>query len=434
MTNLIRVVGYLAGSFRRLNFKKNDLIKYQEKKLRSVVKYAYDNVSYYHEKLKNENISPSSIKSLPDLNKLPVIKKEEFRNLPPEKILSSKYSFDIGKLRKVRTSGSTGTPLTIYLAPRESDWRKAIYMRANIVCGQKPLDKWVVITNPIHFGDTTKIQKIIGVYSQSCVSVFESIDNQLKVLEKIQPEILDGYSSAIYLLAKHAKENDRILKPKIIFGNAEIVTKKSIKKIEEVFQAPYYDQYGCAEFNRTAWQCREGEAYHMDVDSVLTQIVDEDNQEVSLGEKGAIIQTSLFNYAMPFIRYEVGDMGTISEDECNCGINLPLLSTIEGRRDDLIYLPNGGIISPRAFSVAVFNFKDYDYIDYFNIVQKKIDLIELKIKLKEGIDEKKFSDGLYNQLIQTIGLSRDIMNIEIIDEVEKTKTGKIGLVTSEIAR
>jgi phenylacetate-CoA ligase len=436
MANIFRTLYLLILARRRLHWDADRLRKHQEKMLRSVVRYAYDSVPFYHEKFKRCGIKPENIKTLEDLAKIPVVRKDEFRQQSSDRLVSRNIS--LSKLRKLKTSGSTGRPLEVLISGYEDDWRKAIYMRANLFCGQKPRDKWVVIAGPAHRGDTTKIQQILGIYARKHISVFEKPAVQAQLVKKFHPDILDGYSSALYLLAKELEKiGCEGVKPKMIFGNADVIDDLSRDFIEKMFDAPFYDQYGCVEFNRTAWQCPEKIGYHMDVDSVFTQFVDENGEEVSAGERGRIVQTSLFNYAMPFIRYEVGDVGVFLEEKCPCGIVLPLMKEIEGREDSFIVLPDGQVLSPRNFTVAMSMFRFYSFIEQFQIMQKRVDFFEVYLKMrKSNVDNNIVRSELVDHFVRILnlkGINVDF-NVNFVDEIPLSKSGKLMAVVSEVNR
>lgn len=159
------------------------------------------------------------------------------RKITPRQRVS--LEFDVRQLKVVRTSGSTGEPFQVYITKAEDEWRKAIYMRANISCGQKPRDRWVVITGPHHFHDTTNIQRRLGIFAQRCVSVFADVEKQVLFVEKEKPNILDGYSGSLFLLAQAFKEREIRVTPRIIFGTAELIGDWERKFIEDVFGGPF---------------------------------------------------------------------------------------------------------------------------------------------------------------------------------------------------
>jgi len=434
MTNFPRLLWYLAGAIRRLYWDSQKLRKYQEKRLRSVVRYAYNFVPFYHGKIREAGISPSDIKTLEDLSKLPIIRKDEFRLENPRRLVS--VEFDIEKLKVVRTSGSSGKPFQLYINSAEDDWRKAIYMRANISCGQKPRDNWVAITAPHHFLDTTNTQRRLGIFAQTCISVFADINEQMRLVNEAKPDILDGYSGSLLLLAKgFQKGRVETIRPRIIFGTAELIDNVSRRFIEQMFNAPFYDQFGCSEVDRTAWQCPEKTGYHMDVDSVITQFVDDEGNDVSSGERGEIVYTSLFNYSMPLIRYAVGDIGVPSDEKCPCGRSLPLMEVVEGRKDSLLLLPDGQLLSPRTFTVALSMFELYNQIERFLVVQEKVDLFKIYIKKKDiGVNEDVLGSGLLMHFGRMLNskLNEVKFDVKFVEDLPVNKTGKHRAVVSEL--
>jgi len=434
MANLLRILYYLTRAMKRAYWNGDKLRRYQEKRLRSVVRYAYNFVPFYHEKIREAGISPSDIKTLEDLSKLPIIRKDEFKLENPRRLVS--VEFAIEKLTVVRTSGSTGKPFQLYINSAEDDWRKAIYMRANISCGQKTRDNWVVITAPHHFSDTTNTQRRLGIFAQTCISVFADINEQMRLVNEAKPDILDGYSGSLLLLAKEIqKRGAETIKPRIIFGTAELIDNVSCGFIEQTFNAPFYDQFGCAEVDRTAWQCPEKRGYHMDVDSVMTQFVDDEGNNVSSGERGEIVYTSLFNYSMPFIRYAVGDVGVPSDEKCPCGRSFPLMEVVEGRKDSLLILPDGQLLSPRTFTVALSMFELYNQIEQFRVIQKEVDLFKIYIKKKDGgVDENVLESGLLMHIRRMLNskLNDVKFDVEFVEDLPANKTGKHQAVVSEL--
>lgn len=433
MVNIFKILYFLRQANKRLYWDGGKLQRYQDKRFRSVVKFAYDNVPFYHDYYKKHNVDISSIQRLQDLSRLPIVKKDEFKAQSPKQIVSIQY--DLSKLKRVRTSGSTGTPFEVYINQTENAWRKAIYMRANIACGQKPRDRWVVLTSPTHFHDTTYIQRKIGVFAQNCISLFEPTEQKIQQITAAKPDVMDGYSSSLVMLAKEMQKiNLSTIKPHVVFGNAEFIDQNSKQCIEDAFGAPYCDQFGCAEIDRSAWQCLERQGYHMDVDSVITEFVDKDGDGVSAGERGEVAYTSLFNYAMPFIRYAIGDIGVPSDDTCSCGRNLPLMKIVEGRKDSFLKFPNDRVFSPMIFNYAISTFNRYKDIDQFQIHQKTTDFINVNLKIREpSINKESFAFEFDRHLKKFFDLPDDVQfNISFVDEIQLSKNGKLRSIWSDL--
>lgn len=433
MRNYLRALYYLYGMMRRAYWDRHKLLLHQNKELKKIVNYAYGYVPFYNRLFKKSGIKPRDIRTLEDLNKLPIIRKDEIiKN--SDAVISKK--FDVNNLQVRATSGSTGQPLRVFMSNKEDEFRKAKHLRANISCGQRPKDRWVTITSPTHFSEVTKTQQLLGIYTPVFISVFDDIDTQISNIEKMKPDILDGYSSSLLLLAREIKRRDiETIKPRIIIGGAELIADSSRQFIEEAFDAPFYDQYGTIEMERMAWQCCAKLGYHIDADAMIVQFVDKNGEEVSEGESGEIVCTSLFSYAMPFIRYAVGDIGTPSDEVCSCGRKLPLMKVIEGRKDSILVLPDGRLLSPRAFTITMNMFKLIRHIEQFQIVQKKRDFFEIRLKKKDkAVDEKGLETELTAHLRKMLSLEAHEVTFEMrfIEDFNLDKSGKFKIVISEM--
>jgi phenylacetate-CoA ligase len=435
MTNYVRALWYLYSLQRHGLWSPEKLRNYQNKMVKRTIEYAYRHVPFYHDQLNKMGIAPSEIKAVQDLARLPVISKDEIRN-NLQSMISQEYTPERLKMRS--TSGSTGKPLFFYVSQDELEFRKAKHLRANISCGQKAFDHWATITAPHHFAESTGLQRVVGLYSPRPISVFDDVAKQVSLAEGIRPDILDGYSSALYLFARELERKPRNkIKPRFIIGGAELIDDSSREFIETTLCAPFYDQYSSVEMERMAWQCPCRQGYHIDADAMVIQIVDKRSEDVSLGESGEIICTSLFNKAMPFIRYAIGDIGVFSADRCDCGRPFPMMKVIEGRKDSLILLPDGRMIAPRTFTIAMNSFKFYSQIDQFRIVQEKRDLFRFVIKMKEPfVEEEKFRSELESHFRRMLGLvsSSVAFEFELVDSIPLDRSGKLMAVMSRVRK
>lgn len=435
MFNYFRVPYYFYSMIKRAYWDYERLLEHQEKELRKVVKYAYDYVPFYHKKLKELRIKPGDIKTLKDLKKLPIIEKDEIRSNVEENISKE---FNKNDLRMLSTSGSTGKPLHVFVSEQEDVIRKVKHLRANISCGQKLRDRWAAITSPSHFAEAPKLLRLLGIYAPTFVSVFYDTETQFSTIKRMEPDVLGGYASSLLLLAKEArKKGVEAIKPRLVFSGAELIDDVSRQFIEEVFDAPLFDQYAIVELERIAWQCPERRGYHVDADLIITQFVDENGDEVSTKESGQIVCTSLFNYAMPFIRYAVGDIGVPSDEKCPCGRTLPLMEVVEGRKDALLLLPDGRLMAPITMITMMYLFKLFGCIDQFRIIQKKTNLFEVRIKKKDNnVDERTIESELVAHIKRTLNIDAYDITFEIkfVDDIPLDETGKFTAIVSELKK
>jgi phenylacetate-CoA ligase len=115
--------------------------------------------------------------------------------------------------------------------------------------------------------------------------------------------------------------------------------------IEEAFGAPIYDTYASIEFNLLAWQCRQTGGLHTCDDGVVMEIMD-GARAVREGEEGEVVGTDLHSYAMPMIRYRLGDIATKGRSPCPCGQPFSTIRSIRGRTIDCFTLPDGRVMHP----------------------------------------------------------------------------------------
>jgi phenylacetate-CoA ligase len=436
MRNYPRVIRYFFDCLQRSKWNKSKIEEYQNKKIRKVIKNAYENVPFYKKLLDEANIDPSTIKTKKDLNKIPVVRKNKMKQVDPNSLISTK--FNVMNLKKLQTGGSSGEPFSFYLSREEEDWRQAISLRPNFLCNQRPWHQWVTIIDGEYASGITYYRNKIKIFPQTMVSAIWNVKDQLKAVQRLKPDILDGFSSSLWLLAREV-DSQKInnIKPKIIFGTGELITTSSRQYLEKVFNAPYCDQFGCMELNRTAWECKEHTGYHMDIDSTIMQFIDKNGEEVAFGEKGEIVYTSLFSYSMPFIRYGIGDVGIPTDVECSCGVTLPLMKMVEGRSNSFIIFPTGEIVSPWVIIEHLKAFQLTKEIDKYRVIQRSKNLIEINIKKNENvIDENKIAtflitnlrDGLQN--IEKINLSDVEIKVNFVEELKTTKRGKQNVIQS----
>jgi phenylacetate-CoA ligase len=443
MLNPTRISLYLLEAMRRGKWNRQRLIRYQNRRLRKVVQYAYANVPFYHRLFKTVGVTPSEIRSVKDLNRLPVVRKNDLKKEPYFNLISTEFSDT--HLKILKTGGSTGEPFAFYISDKEDEWRMADYLRANISCGQRPWDRWVAVLDvdrtSEHAYALVLVQRAIRFFVKNIIPVTWNREEQLTAIEKLKPEILDGFSSALWLLAREMElKNRKLIHPRMIFGSGELISMSSRKYLETVFEAPYYDQFGCAEIARSAWQCPEKNWYHIDMDSVAMQFVGNDGEEVGSGERGEIVYTSLFNYAMPLIRYGTRDIGTPLDGYCPCGRSLPLINVVEGRENSFLVFPNGHIVSPMSFIETLKAFLLVKEIEQYRIVQDKVDKITILVKkANEEINESRVRNWLLANIFhdlpraENVDLSAITFEVKFVDKLPLTQRGKMNVVTSNVS-
>jgi len=405
--------------------KPSELEEIQRKMLKGIIKHAYENVPLYHRKFDSVGIKPEDIKAVEDLQKIPITSKEEIRDNFPEGVIAR--GINISKCWTPRTGGSTGIPLTVVYDKKAENYEKAVALRPNLSCGQKIMDKWVNITNPARIGPKKWFQ-YFNIFNPIAISAFLDAKEQISLIEKINPAVLSGYSSSLWLLAKEIDNtgNDKI-HPRLIFGDAEFLDGDMRQFINSVFGVEMCDLFGCVELARTAWECPEHCGYHIDIDAVVMEFLS-DGEVIASGERGEIVYTGLYNYSMPLIRYAIGDVGIPSNEKCPCGRGLPLMKIVEGRKDDFVVLQDGRVISPRVFGILM---KCISGIDQYKIIQESREKIVVQLLPSNNSSQETIIKETKKEIRNVLG-ENILVEIDIKEEIPRESSGKLRKVVSKV--
>jgi phenylacetate-CoA ligase len=403
----------------------SELEKMQMKRLRAILEHAYESVPFHHRRFDMAKVKPRDIKSIQDLHKIPILTKSEVR---------SNFNSLISKRTNLRlcvkeeTSGSTGIPLTIIANKQLSYLIGANRLRHYVENGGKLFrDKYAFLTSR-KLSDGRSILgsflKHLGIFRRVRMCTQDQMETIFGSLVDFEPDVIECYPSFLLLLAREIEKEGKLICPRLIFGGGELLDCGSRRMINSTFENEMLDIYGCTEGGDIAWECSEHAGYHTNVDLIVTEFI-KDGEHVTAGESGEIILTPLFNYAMPLIRYRIGDIGTPSNEYCPCGRRLPLMKVIEGRHEDFIVLPSGRIITP---SVTSRYFENIEGIAEYKIIQKKRDEFIIQIVLEE-----RHNDYLLTQLSDRFkkGFREDVtINIEVLDVIPRK--GKLRRVVSKL--
>ena len=411
-------------------FSSSDVIKQVvTNKTKEIVYYAYEHVPYYHDKWAKEHIKLSEVKGRDVLKKLPVLSKEEI--LRNEKLLVSKE--DLGLLYTRKTGGSTGMTLHFKKEAKALAINDAIMWRCyrwyGIDIGDRQVRFWgVPVTSKLRWKEQLKdfvLNRIrisaFDISKQSCLK-------QYRRIKKFKPAYFYGYTTAIYGFCSYMKElgiDLNELNLKAVICTAEKMYPHHRKLFNEVFDCPVVDEYGCAEHGIIAFQCRKGNM-HVMADHLCVEFLDENDHPVKPGETGRVVITDLDSYAMPLIRYDIGDMGRPSEKQCSCGITLPLMEIVEGRKEDFIRTTDGKLVHA---AYLCYTLKD-DTVHEFKMYQKAIDKLHVQI-VKSPLFNNQSEKMLENKLRTALGGQVNI-SFEYLDRIPREKSGKLRYFVSEI--
>jgi phenylacetate-CoA ligase len=415
---------------------REEIERLQTKNLRTIVRHAYETVPYYRRVFREKGLSPSDIKNVDDLVKLPTISKANIRENFQD-FLSR--SFPRNRLVPY-TSGGSGDQIKFYLTKEQLSWEIAAEYRAYDWAGYRLGDRCFLFWgSPIDLAKHRKLAKRITrnleriFIADTYVISIEVLDRFAQQLESFNPEIVRGYTTSVYMMAKHLLERGvDSVRPRAVITTAETLFDSMRKTIEDAFGCPVFDYYGSREVGALAAECEEHSGYHISAENVVMEFV-RDDEHVDAGEKGVITLTSLRNFGMPFIRYKIGDVGTPFNEGCPCGRGLPLMSSIEGRVSEFLaaYDKKSGSIVPvgpvyPVFILALMHLP----LESVRVTQESLDKVVFRAVKAKNYSHKD-TDFLIDYFHKVFGDNIEI-EVEFVDSLPPLPSGKRSVFISKI--
>ena len=408
-----------------------ELKEEQEKQLRYVINFAYKNVPYYHRLFNDLKLSPEDVKKVEDLEKLPILTKEiikqNWEDFKPVNLNKLKYY-------EAATGGSTGTPFKYRLSKFDRFLAGALLYRGWGYGGYELGDKMVFLAGAsLDIGTKSYLAKRVHEVARNIkmVSSFDMGEKEMRdyvgVVNSFKPKVIRGYASSIYFFAKWVEEtNLEIHQPLAVFTTAEKLYPDMREKIGTVFSCDVYDAYGLNDGGLGAYECSEHSGLHIDTERSIMEVVDKEGNQLECGEC-EMLATSLYNFAMPFIRYDTGDLGSITNEVCSCGRGYKLLKELVGRSVDVLVTPEGKNVHGWFF-LYIF-WEHCKGVKEYQVVQEKLDRIAIKI-----VPEDDFDDKQLDKIREIVRERSEGWNVEFkfVDTIERTGAGKYKFIINNI--
>jgi phenylacetate-CoA ligase len=414
------------------HWERSELESWQLERMNALLSQARENSAYYAMALAPFQLP---LRSLDEVAKLPVLNKQNIRenfdalqcrNLPRSRFVKS------------RTGGSTGEPTYYFWDKQGMDWNRASVYRsaewAGVALGER-----TVHMSGSHF-DYTQAQALhnrlvyfLQRYRDYSVAFLtqELLERYFVELNKFRPSSIWGYASGLNVFAQYIEKNHPgapFEYLKAIVTSSETLLPQHRQRINRVFGADkVHDNYGSREMYIGA-ECHAHDGYHLHADVLYVEVVDKLNRPCAPGEVGRILLTDLANHAFPFIRYEIGDVGSMAgAARCKCGVTLPRLQSVQGRVADLIVLPDR-VLTPPNFATL---FSDFPGIRSYQIRQDKIDKIDVFVVPGEAY-EASVGEYVIGAIRQMVG-GQATVELHEVPDIAVPESGKRRYVVSAIA-
>ncbi len=404
-----------------------EIRNFQDLKVRELYQHAINTVPFYRSLYKSHGLTADSVSGTEDLRKLPILEKAIARD--QQKAMISE-AFRKGSLPLQSTSGTTGTPITVPFTIDGLAFQWAIWWRHKSRFGLKPDDKHLSFTGKSMVPAKQKKppywrHDIFG--HRVCLSVYHISDLTVQpILEYLNSKsfaYFTGASSGMYTLSNALEKNGLHLinKPKMIVSGADLLLPKFSESFERNFGAAVTEQYGMVEFAANMAKCEKGN-FHTDFECGYIESIPIENTPFH-----KLILTGWGNPAMPFIRYEVGDLAIPMKAPCPCGRQSASYKSIDGRLEDFIVTPDGRrLMGMNQVLQYAENAKE------IQIYQEREDLVEFRIIPGENFGDSD-KEALAREFTKRAG-SGVAISFKVVDTLDRSSSGKLRAVVSIPAR
>ncbi|NPA37924.1 MAG: phenylacetate--CoA ligase family protein [Chlorobi bacterium] len=364
-----RVMNELNTLRKVVQYSDKKISELQGDKISKLLNYCNENIPYYKEMNIKLEGNPFS-----DIKKFPILEKEYIRKYT-EKLVFKK---NLSKLIPQSSSGSTGKQTRVYWSEKEQDIHRATQLLwwewAGYDLGDPILQTGIT-------PDRNFVKKVKDILFRTTYIPAFSIDEETitSILNNVSggKNILAGYASSLYVFSQIAEKHHIDIKFKTAISWGDKLFDHYRDNIERVFRCKVYETYGSGEGFMIAAQ-KDLEMMYIMQPNVYVEIVDDDGNEVTDGELGHVIVTNLNGFAMPLIRYRIGDLAVkLPKKDYPSGreLQLSILKRVIGRDTDIIKTRKGASMVVHSFTGI---FEHYQSIKQFCVIQDNLDSITIE--------------------------------------------------------
>ncbi|MDI6774434.1 MAG: hypothetical protein QME60_03430 [Verrucomicrobiota bacterium] len=331
------------------------------------------------------------------------------------------------------TGGSTGMPMRFHLTRESYEWRAAVsdrgYAWAGAEPGRRAFFVWGAPAVSLSLGARLKADVEHRLQRRAFFDSF-LFDDRRKIeccrrIGKFRPEAIVGYAGNLVELALFVEANPAALRwrARSVVTAAEGLQSGQRELLERFLGREVFMSYGSREFMLIGMECGRRRGYHVASDNLLVETVDERGRPAPPGVTGRILVTDLRNAAAPFIRYEIGDLGAIARQSCDCGLPFPLLERVDGRSQEVIRAPNGDRVTALVVPHLM---KEFWWIRGYQIAQSSDRSIEARLIARQELTPD-FVGPLERALRSKLGPDLEMSFVRVA-RLAKNAAGKTPIV------
>jgi phenylacetate-CoA ligase len=415
---LPQILACCSSFLLRQRLKRPRLEAWQTERLRALVAHAYQNVPYYRRLFDSAGLRPRHIQTLRDLASIPITTRTDLQSAPAEEVIARGYRLE--RLVVHRTSGSTGEPFSIRRTAFEDRLLQAHRLAVLFRLGLRIGDRRAAVVSDRLAG--TPLYARAGILRYDEIHCLAEPAEILARLRAIRPDMLRGYSGTLAFLAgMMTGEERKTIRPRFVTTDSETLTDEMRERIEAGFGARVFDFYDSHEFNMIASECPSSGLFHVSETSLIAEVLAE-GRAAEPHQQGQLVGTALHSWAMPFIRFALGDLVTRGPDRCPCGAPSSILTAVNGRIADRFELPGGRSVHPYTLVNPLM--EHGPWVRQYQIVQDRLDRVKVKLAPMHGENPPAEGVAAVQQVLRErlgpgIGLE-----VELVSQIPAAPSGK----------
>ncbi len=411
----------------------------QSRRVRAMVKHAYDNVPFYRDAMDQRGLKPRDFQTAADLARLPVIDRDLYIQ---QTEMFQAPNFVTADGLTLHSGGTSGTPKKVRHEARALFLAFASGHRRRVVFSHflgRPFGyretRFARPTGTVgrvrrFYEDHSWTPRRIDLIRQALPAGDMSVKDTAAAINEFRPDHVVGYGSFVGAFFRELHDQGiPIHRPKLITYVGDSMPDSDRSLIEREFGIPVISTYQCTEVMRMGFFCEQRSGFHLSIDLAAFRVVDDEGREVAPGESGHLIVSNLTNRATVLLNYDLGDIITRGKPTCPCGRTLPMIENIRGRSGDLLRLADGRIMHGL---VAAEPLMAVPGVRQFQIVQQAHDRFVLRAVAKPGTDKQQASAALANALRTKVGNEASV-TVEWFEVIPPGANGKVKSVISEVS-
>ncbi len=464
MLQTVRLIARALKEKRVTRRKPEEILALQQKRLRALVAYAKTRSRFYAEHLRGIHPRRFELAELPTITKAvlmenfdrlvtdPRLKKAELEAFVSDPSRLGDWYLD--KYAVSRTSGTQGLQALIV-----QDWKMmellfALQMTRGTVFPSSPVGivqrlferaRLAVVTIGRGFYPSAAALAYAPGASKTFVKRLwlqniEPMEQVVARLNAFQPHVLLAYANVLEILAREAMAGrlrfSRSTGLRQVINMSEPLSDGARHLVSDAFGLPVTNNYASGECMALSTGCPLGHGMHLQADWAILEVVDRQGNPVPPGVPGdKVFMTNLYNTVQPFIRYEIGDVVTMSPTPCPCGSPLPLILKVEGRTDQVLWIRVGEKYRQVHPYVFVDCLDEYPAVGWYQVVQVERNRFVLRASPAPGRHvSREELEAVIQRGLRWFGLAEHVqVDVEITNDIAPDpKSGKLKRITSRI--